>query len=677
MQTVVPDRLQGTDGIRRETKSAKDSECRGSTPLQIFLEKGWITEEFMELYVYCYVKNQKKSAAPKKRTIVIGWDPRDTSGNFTEAVVRGVRKAGGEAMVLGVVPTPLVPLFMLHNGADGGIMVTASHNPKDQNGIKLFLPFHGMKPLPSDDIDLTRNLLKQNFDAIKKLPLKGGRTDCQQKALALFQHFSLLPENSWIDSPDTLKALILVVDPAFGALTGIAAQIFKEAGVGKVLEVNAEKNGAVNLRSGVGDLEGCPRITADMILKPAGLFHSHKAVVKLFQLGRANQKSAESGRKRIAGAIFDADGDRFFRLEYDPFQDTLWVLSGDETAILQARHLVSRIPGKYSLYINTVERDLNASASAKSMGLTPLLTAVGDKWILLKIRLALLQQKLSTLTTHKKLKNKIASLQKKGVTRVADLLNLEASIPETQTTTKNDFQVLAVGSEETGHNITTAFLTLPNQKEMSIYSGNGLKSALNTFAATEHLATTLSPKRYIQSVRQPFSPGFKSTLYTYYICQELFCRDSQVWGKVKRLLFQSAKQSGYSAKTRNFPDDPDMLYISLSGGKAGIFVRNSGTENKISVNLRGRKLDAGKLKKIGLEVLKLLFSLLKNRDNLFYKLELYALSQIASRPVIDKELEIKNQYKSRLINEMRKQNLIQLSLEGNRLTPLGKWYINH
>ena len=100
MQTVVPDRLQGTDGIRRETKSAKDSECRGSTPLQIFLEKGWITEEFMELYVYCYVKSlfKKKSASPKKRTLVIGWDPRDPSGNFTEAVVRGVCKAGGLAL---------------------------------------------------------------------------------------------------------------------------------------------------------------------------------------------------------------------------------------------------------------------------------------------------------------------------------------------------------------------------------------------------------------------------------------------------------------------------------------------------------------------------------------------------------------------------------------------------
>ena len=143
IQKTVPDRLQGTDGIRREIKVAKDSECRGLTPLQTFLEKSWITEEFMELYVYYYVKNQlkKKPALSKNRTFVIGWDPRDSSGIFTDAVVRGVRKAGGEALVLGVVPTPLVPLFMLNEDAAGGIMVTASHNPKDQNGIKLFLPF--------------------------------------------------------------------------------------------------------------------------------------------------------------------------------------------------------------------------------------------------------------------------------------------------------------------------------------------------------------------------------------------------------------------------------------------------------------------------------------------------------------------------------------------------------
>jgi phosphoglucosamine mutase len=682
---ILPHRLQGTDGVRREIKSKNNSDCKGLNPIKIFLEKGWITEDFMELYVYCFVKNRlkKKAVLQKKRAFVIGWDPRDPSGNYTDAVVRGVCKAGGEALVLGVVPTPLVPLFMLNEKADGGIMVTASHNPKDQNGIKLFLPFHGMKPLPTDDVDLTKILLKQNFATIKKISKKGKIIDCRQNALTLFRDFSLRPENSWLKSTDALKDLILVVDPAFGAFKEIAAQIFREAGVGKVIEVNAGKNGAVNYRSGVAELEGCPHITADMILKPAGPFHSHKAIVKLFELGRANQKSAKTGKNRIAGAIFDADGDRFFCLKYDPFHDKLWVLSGDETAILQARHLVSSSPEKYrgSLYINTVESDLNASASAQSIGLTPLLTAVGDKWILLKIRLALIEQKrlLVNLSpkNQKELKNKFISLQKDGVTRVDILQKLENSIPKNQATNKNNPEVLAVGSEETGHNITTAFLTPPNQEEILIYSGNGLKSALNTFSATEHLATTLSPKRHIQAVRQPFSPGFKSTLYAYYIRQQLFYKDSLVWRKVRQLIFKTVKQNGYSAKTQNFPDDPDMLYISLAKGEAGIFVRNSGTENKISVNLRGRKSDAAKLKNIGREILKLLFSQLKDPDNFFYKKELYILSQIACKPIMDEDLEIENQYKPRLLCEMKKQDLIKLGPKGNCLTPLGKWYINH
>jgi phosphoglucosamine mutase len=218
-QKPIRNRLQGTDGVRREIRFSKDSECIGHTPLKIFLEKGWITEEFMELYAYCYVKNQQRSklVSSKNIEIVIGWDPRDPSGNFTEAVVRGVRKAGGKALVLGVVATPLVPLFMLYEGADGGIMVTASHNPEDQNGIKIFLPYHGVKPLPADDAHLTQSLLKQKFNLIKNTSLKGGKTDCRKKALELFQHFSLLPENSWLKSSSALNALTLIVDPAYGS----------------------------------------------------------------------------------------------------------------------------------------------------------------------------------------------------------------------------------------------------------------------------------------------------------------------------------------------------------------------------------------------------------------------------------------------------------------------------
>ena len=91
----------------------------------------------------------------------------------------------------------------------------------------------------------------------------------------------------------------------------------------------------------------------------------------------------DKGTMHVVGAIFDADADRFFMLEYDPFKDLLWVLSGDETAILQAQHLSTRFPKKYkgSLYVNTVESDLNAAKAAEKMGFKPEVTAVGDKWI--------------------------------------------------------------------------------------------------------------------------------------------------------------------------------------------------------------------------------------------------------------------------------------------------------
>ena len=129
-------RLQGTDGIRRETRQFNITECINLTPQQVFLEKGWINEQFMELYAYSHIKNLPKGRHTKN--VVVGWDPRDPSGIFVDAVTKGIRKAGANALVLGIVPTPLVPLFMLHEKADCGIMITASHNPNDQNGIKLF-----------------------------------------------------------------------------------------------------------------------------------------------------------------------------------------------------------------------------------------------------------------------------------------------------------------------------------------------------------------------------------------------------------------------------------------------------------------------------------------------------------------------------------------------------------
>ena len=210
---------------------------------------------------------------------------------------------------------------------------------------------------------------------------------------------------------------------------------------------------------------------------------------------------------------------------------------------------------------------------------------------------------------------------------------------------------------------------------MSIYSGNGIKSALNTLVATEYL--NLSPAKYYNRISRPFTPGFKGTLYVYYIHQELFFSGSVVWRKVKQTIMRAAKNKNYQVTTRVFPEDPDMLYISLSAGKAGIFVRNSGTENKISINLRGSKSDAANLKQIGQETIKILFDELKNYDHHFYKLEWDALGQIESQFLNEKDLEIEKPSKTRLVNEMQKQGLIEMSSKGFRLTVLGKWYVGN
>ena len=146
----APDfRLQGTDGIRREVRPSSSPEFSDLSPLEVFLKHGVLTDAFMELYAHAQVSALMDSGAMQAgEEFVVGWDPRDPEGTFTEAVVRGVRKAGATALVLGVVPTPLVPMIILHKNAGGGFMVTASHNPKDQNGIKTFCAHRGMKFLP-------------------------------------------------------------------------------------------------------------------------------------------------------------------------------------------------------------------------------------------------------------------------------------------------------------------------------------------------------------------------------------------------------------------------------------------------------------------------------------------------------------------------------------------------
>ena len=353
-------RIQGTDGIRREIMSSSSAELKGLSPQEVFLERGYITEELMELYAFAHAQNLvHEGEAVSGSPIIVGWDPRDMTGDFNQAVVRGIRKAGCNALVLGIVPTPLIQIFIARKKSAGGFMVTASHNPADQNGIKTFLAYRGMKLLPANDIALTRSILALNYKDIAGKPLVGKKINCHNEARKLFERFSLQAENSWNEDTGNIT---LVVDPANGSLTDIAAEIFRKAGFGSVVEANNNLNGSVNYKSGVGDLEGLSLISSAMIDPTSGLFAKHRAIVKLFQLGRIHKSKIQSGRALVCGAVFDADGDRFYRLDYHPDKDALLVLDGDKIAFLQAEYLLAQNPKRYkgAYFINTVESDLNA-----------------------------------------------------------------------------------------------------------------------------------------------------------------------------------------------------------------------------------------------------------------------------------------------------------------------------
>jgi phosphomannomutase len=574
-------------------------------------------------------------------------------------------------------------------------MITASHNPRDQNGIKIFKAFRGLKLLPENDVELTREVLALDYSSIKNLPLKGKRISFREQAIKIFTDFSLDPKNSWIKSPgdrDPLKNIILVVDPANGALGGIATKILRQAGLGKVIEINARTNGDVNLFSGVGDLEGHSMITLPMIDKKTGAFRRHKAVLKLFDLGKKYASEIRSGSKRIAGAIFDADGDRFYQLEYDPFQNALLVLSGDETASIQARFLIQRQPERYrnALYINTVESDLNASESARQLGLSPRLTAVGDKWILLRTATMIAEARIKWLKKNGrkvlpvKLANEWKLLKKGGVLNVDRFEKFESALSRLRKSTKDavadqfdlDSLPFAVGSEETGHNITQGILQCADGQEVPVFSGNGLKSALNTLVASAIFCSGKSVKNRLKRLHHPFKPGFKATLYAYYVHRPLFFKDSAVWKKIRRLVLSEAKAKGYKGSILKFSEDPDMLYISLqkNSAVAGIFIRNSGTENKISVNLRGDRKDRLSLNVIGEKAIRLLMEELKDDSNRYTQMERELLLQISGKAVLPQNLHLDKNSGDRLITEIGKQGLIKLGSKGYSLTARGKWY---
>jgi phosphomannomutase len=566
------DRIQGTDGIRRDVRRQDDPALAGLSPYEAFVARAVITDAFLEGYAFAFAR-LCLDAGPPSREVVVGWDPRDPAGLFTGAVVRGLRKAGATAAVMGITPTPAVPMYMAYRGAAAGLMVTASHNPAGQNGVKIFLAPAGLKLLPADDRRLTAAVAALDWAEVAAAEPRGEEVDVSGEWREVFAGFHLAECNSWLRAGERpLADFVLIVDPARGSYSGTAAETLRAYGA-DVVEVNADEgDGLVNRRSGVADLEGVASISFDDV-SPGGRFAEYPALAALDKLAGEYDPALAAGESFLAGVIFDADGDRLFLVVYDPTAGDFVVLSGDEVAILQAAELARRLDGAGGrAFINTVESDLAVAGAAASLGFEPVLKPVGDKWI---------------LTEAWRLAAAVADAGEDAFSFSARLARVFAGgglppAPEIP---------YGVGCEETGHAITFGDLVRRDGAAAAFAAGNGLKSALNTLAAIAALRKKLGPHELYGRLRAPLERGYKGNNYVFFTRKERLLRGAAAHEFMDEEIEAALKKHAPALALERlaFPEEPDLLYwAGYDGGRqvVGVFCRNSGTEDKSALYVR-------------------------------------------------------------------------------------------
>jgi phosphoglucosamine mutase len=683
--TGRPARLQGTDGVRGEVAALGDERLSGISPVEAFIRHRLVSPEFVELYCQAFVLDLLETGLAKKGDeIVVGFDPRDRDRRLLRAAIEGIARAGARPVNIGVMPTPGVGLQMVASGASGAVVITASHNPADQNGVKLFLPRFGLKPFPADDERLTAKIYELEREVQTSGRPAHEAVDGVARARGTFEKFFADGSNSWlVPSGGDFSDTLLVVDCANGALSELAGPVFQGYGFGEIVMTGAAPGGAVNAGCGAGLLEGHGRIDAEYI-SPAGAdFRKVELIQALFHHGRALRGQLREGRRRVSGAAFDADGDRFYRLEYDPFEDAVLVLSGDEIAYHQAWFIRRSLGERYngaSIFATTVESDINAGVAAEALGFIPVSTAVGDKWLLREAACQLLGTYWEVLNSNIDSFEVLERIEKRegefteaagldavgltGYLSEAERLAVDHDVDIGRLSQNPELLTFAIGSEETGHSVTAGRVDLPDGRQRIVYFGNGLKSALNLFAATRELARESAGQEYYCRLHRPFEPGFKRTMPVYYTDRERLAKGSAAYRRLRdRLLAGGRKRfdGRLESETVEREEEPGMLYLALNEPgrrgrekltRAAVFLRNSGTEEKTSVYLRGDRLYSNDLNGFGEEITVELSGLMKRSDSPYARAETAVLLRLSERG------EVTLQQLSDLLGEVDPQRLL-------------------
>ena len=272
-----------------------------------------------------------------RNIVVIGKDTRVSGYMFESALVAGITSMGVDALLLGPIPTPGISFITKNMRADAGVVISASHNPYYDNGIKIFT---------EEGLKLNDELEKRIEELVLSDEPIAGKTDRIGKAYRVddaigryIVHLKLcFPEK------ETLEGLKIVVDCANGATYKVAPLVFSELGA-EVVAINCEPDG-YNIN------EGC------------GAVHPEVMAKKVVEVGAD------------LGVAFDGDGDRAI------FADEMGrIVDGDGVLAICGVEMKRRGELPKDVVVSTIMASMGLQRVLEENGIELKRTKVGDRFV--------------------------------------------------------------------------------------------------------------------------------------------------------------------------------------------------------------------------------------------------------------------------------------------------------
>jgi phosphoglucosamine mutase len=281
----------------------------------------------------------RSHGAAARPVVIVGRDTRASGEMLEAAVVAGLTSAGADVVLAGILPTPGIAYLVDALKADLGVVLSASHNPMPDNGIKFFTA-GGSKLSDSMEREIERRLYEEwdrpvgaDVGRVRTLPDASDR---------YVEHLLSL-------APETLAGLRVVIDGAHGAAAHLAPDVYRKAGA-EVIAIGCDPNG-LNINDGFGS-------THLETLRTAVLEHGADV-----------------------GIALDGDADRCLAVAADGN-----IVDGDAILAICALGMHARGELVDDTVVTTVMTNLGFARAMAAAGITVIQTAVGDRYVLEAMR---------------------------------------------------------------------------------------------------------------------------------------------------------------------------------------------------------------------------------------------------------------------------------------------------